>query len=201
MKPTEKSEKLSVRPHDSAAAGWAACAHFAVLPRAALPCTLYQTRQRSGLAAAVQQARQEMESAERLSPASSRALSPRGFFGREPRRGEIRRTGPATVAASLLRPVQLLLLVFSLLASPAKIGPAAVLAQLSTDVEPNLSSLEEGSACNTTRYGEWYDSPYSGALLVDLVDFWIFSDAELTNGQVNYWMRDKQFRKEFEVGY
>lgn len=60
------------------------------------------------------------------------------------------------------------------------------------EVEPNLSSLQEGSACNTTLYRQWYDLPYSlsGALLVDLDGFWIFSDAELTNGQVRvtYWV-------------
>lgn len=55
--------------------------------------------------------------------------------------------------------------------------------------EPSVEALvvvdvEEGSECNATLYDEWYDSPYSGALLTDLVDFWLFSDAELTNGQV-----------------
>lgn len=53
--------------------------------------------------------------------------------------------------------------------------------------EPSLRALvalDEGSECNTTLYDKWYESPYSGALLTDLVDFWIFPDAELTNGQV-----------------
>lgn len=123
-----------------------------------------------------------MESAERLSPASSRTSS-RG----ESRRGNFRRAGTAAVTAHLLgRLYKLPLLLLALLSPLAKIGPStAVLAQLSTDdVE---SSPLEGTACNTTLYVDWYDLPYSGALLVDLVDFWIFSDAELTNGQVHFW--------------
>lgn len=129
-----------------------------------------------------------MESAERLSPASSRASS-----RREPGRGH------ATATARVPGPLPLLFfLLLALLGSPAKIGPAVAFAQVSTEVEPSLSSLEEGSGCNTTLYRQWYDLPYSlsGALLVDLVDFWIFSDAELTNGQVSRWMEpincDKQ---------
>ena len=54
---------------------------------------------------------------------------------------------------------------------------------MSSDIEPSVQPLEEGSGCNITTYGEWYGSPYAGALL-DLDGFWIFSDAELTNGQV-----------------
>ena len=126
-----------------------------------------------------------MESAERLSPESSR-VSPCREPGRGPTTATARVVGP--------RPLLFLLVLALLLASPAKNGPAAVaFAQVSTgEMEPNLSSLQEGSACNTTLYRQWYDLPYSlsGALLVDLDGFWIFSDAELTNGQVRatYWV-------------
>lgn len=37
--------------------------------------------------------------------------------------------------------------------------------------------------CNASSYNEWYDSPYSGPLTEDLTDFWLFSDAALSNGQ------------------
>lgn len=129
-----------------------------------------------------------MESAERLSRDSSRVSSC----------GEPGPWPAATSTARFLGPRQLLfpvLLALALLAAPANIGPAVAIAQLSAEtgpnrtsleVEPNLSSLEEGSQCNTTLYRQWYNLPYSlsGALLVDVVGFWIFSDAELTNGQV-----------------
>lgn len=39
------------------------------------------------------------------------------------------------------------------------------------------------AVCNVTLYDGWYESSYSGALTEDLTDFWLFSDAELTNGQ------------------
>lgn len=114
-----------------------------------------------------------MESTERppLNVPSCGAL-PRGKS--RGRRG--RRLGSAAAAA-------LLVLQQILVASLATAWPA-VFAQLTSDTDASLRLSEEGSACNTTLYVEWYESPYSGALLVDLVDFWIFSDAELTNGQV-----------------
>ncbi len=103
----------------------------------------------------------------------SETLSPRGARRRKRRRAT---TGvSATASSTLLTP-----LVQILLASSARAWPPAAFAQAGTSFEP----LEEGSGCNTTAYGEWYDSPYFGALLDDLVDFWIFPDAELTNGQV-----------------
>lgn len=45
------------------------------------------------------------------------------------------------------------------------------------------SSSSDVAACNVTLYDGWYESSYSGALTEDLTDFWLFSDAELTNGQ------------------
>ena len=45
------------------------------------------------------------------------------------------------------------------------------------------TSGADGTYCNTSLYDGWYDTPYSGALLDDLTDFWLFSDAELSNGQ------------------
>lgn len=48
---------------------------------------------------------------------------------------------------------------------------------------PASSWSSEGTSCNTTMYESWYESSYSGALIEDLTDFWLFSDAELTNGQ------------------
>lgn len=50
-------------------------------------------------------------------------------------------------------------------------------------VDVQVTSYDDGTACNATLYDGWYDSPYSGALVADLTDFWLFSDAELTNGQ------------------
>lgn len=41
----------------------------------------------------------------------------------------------------------------------------------------------DGTECNTTLYYKWYNTPHSGAFREDLIDFWLFSDAELTNGQ------------------
>lgn len=46
-----------------------------------------------------------------------------------------------------------------------------------------LGSSSHSGSCNITLYNGWYESPYSGALTEDLTDFWLFSDAELTNGQ------------------
>lgn len=46
-----------------------------------------------------------------------------------------------------------------------------------------LSCVSEVSSCNSTLYDGWYQSSYSGALTQDLTGFWLFSDAELTNGQ------------------
>ncbi|CAN0108807.1 unnamed protein product, partial [Sphacelaria rigidula] len=43
--------------------------------------------------------------------------------------------------------------------------------------------VSEVSSCNSTLYDGWYQSSYSGALTQDLTGFWLFSDAELTNGQ------------------
>ncbi|CAN0488531.1 unnamed protein product, partial [Ectocarpus sp. 8 AP-2014] len=60
---------------------------------------------------------------------------------------------------------------------------SSALAQLSSDAERSVGSVQDALTCNVTLYDQWYDSPYSGALLEDLVDFWIFPDAELTNGQ------------------
>lgn len=127
-----------------------------------------------------------MESAERLWSLGSLRAS-RAASSRELRREKNTRKGRASATAHhLLAPLQLLLLL-TLLAYPAKFCSTAVFAQYS-EVGPILSSsLEESAVCNTTVYREWYDMPYSGALLVDLVDFWIFSDAELTNGQVQCW--------------
>ena len=47
----------------------------------------------------------------------------------------------------------------------------------------DIASYNDGTTCNATLYDGWYDSSYSGALVDDLADFWLFSDAELTNGQ------------------
>lgn len=52
---------------------------------------------------------------------------------------------------------------------------------LSLDLD--IASYSDGTTCNATLYDGWYDSSYSGALVDDLADFWLFSDAELTNGQ------------------
>lgn len=49
------------------------------------------------------------------------------------------------------------------------------------DTEDSLTF--DGTACNITLYEQWYNIPYSGYLLDDLVDLWLFSDAELRNGQ------------------
>lgn len=50
-------------------------------------------------------------------------------------------------------------------------------------VDVGVMSSVDGTTCNVTVYNEWYESLYSGALTVDLTDFWLFSDAELTNGE------------------
>lgn len=139
-----------------------------------------------------------MESAERPSSGSSRTPPSRAAPSspsREARRANRRRrriglaTTTTTTASTALVLVQLpQLLILLLLASSASAwSPAVFSQQLSTTsdkVGPGLRALEEGSECNATLYDAWYESPYSGALLTDLVDFWIFSDAELTNGQV-----------------
>ncbi|CAM9178459.1 unnamed protein product [Hapterophycus canaliculatus] len=115
-----------------------------------------------------------MESTERClwRPLLSRRVQPQGMRGR---RG--RGLGSTTAATALLALVQRIIF--------TSLGTAwpAVFAQLSSETEASLRMSADSSACNTTLYMKWYESPYSGALLVDLVDFWIFSDAELTNGQ------------------
>lgn len=54
---------------------------------------------------------------------------------------------------------------------------------LSLDVEIVSSDDPTTGMCNATRYDEWSNSQYSGALVDDLADFWLFPDAELTSGQ------------------
>lgn len=54
-------------------------------------------------------------------------------------------------------------------------------AELTGDTKDILAF--DGTSCNITLYDQWYNLPYSGALLDDLVDLWLFSDAELRNGQ------------------
>lgn len=56
-------------------------------------------------------------------------------------------------------------------------GSAALL------VDVGVTSSAGGTACNVTLYNGWYEYPYFGALTADLTDFWLFSDAELTNGE------------------
>ncbi|CAM9477461.1 unnamed protein product, partial [Scytosiphon promiscuus] len=117
-----------------------------------------------------------MKSIERPLPRTPpRGVLPKGTSKR--RRGRRLESAAATAVLVLLE--QSIVIV-----SLANSWPA-VSAQLSGEAEASVgtSASAEGSVCNTTLYGEWYESPYSGALLDDLVGFWLFSDAELTNGQ------------------
>ncbi|CAB1109290.1 unnamed protein product [Ectocarpus sp. CCAP 1310/34] len=114
-----------------------------------------------------------MESAERYLPRPSRSL-PRATT-RRPLKRQRRRIG--LLAESAAAPSFLLQVLFVASAM------SSALAQPSSDAELNVGSVQDALTCNVTLYDQWYDSPYSGALLEDLVDFWIFPDAELTNGQ------------------
>lgn len=62
------------------------------------------------------------------------------------------------------------------IASPSE-NPAALL------VDVGVTSSAGGTACNVTLYNGWYQYPYFGTITFDLTDFWLFSDAELTNGE------------------
>lgn len=70
---------------------------------------------------------------------------------------------------------------FTVLVGQFVLASSVSSATLSVDV--GTTSYDDGTVCNATLYDGWYYSPYSGALLDDLTDFWLFSDAELTNGQ------------------
>lgn len=73
-------------------------------------------------------------------------------------------------------------------ASRGKFGSLLLLGQLVLalsivgKVEASVLQSNELS-CNSSIYNGWYDSRYSGALVDDLNNLWLFSDAELTNGQ------------------
>ncbi|CAN0394190.1 unnamed protein product [Ectocarpus sp. 12 AP-2014] len=116
-----------------------------------------------------------MVSAERYLPSPSRSPSLPRATTRRPLKRQRRRIGllaeSATTSSFLLQIISVASAISSALAQP------------SSDAELSVGSVQDAFTCNVTLYDQWYDSPYSGALLEDLVDFWIFPDAELTNGQ------------------